>query len=150
MDDRMVRTTIRIKRSQLEWMHKNMPQQISRVCRDAIQAEMHQATPVSFHNAWRESAQKCYPRPSGGYCGICWPAGTPDQSEWRAYISNEGFDHPHGLTWDDWVMVRHGKRQSQLQEWNGQPHSHEVTNEESGDAISHEGGVIRRFWRFLF
>jgi len=152
IEDKMVRTTIRIQRSQLEWVHKNRPQQLSRICRDAVQEKMHEATPVSFHNAWRESAQKCFPHKRGGYCGICWPAGVPDASEWRSYISNEGYDHPHGLTWDEWVMVKHGKRQNQLDNWNRNSQAHEITEQESRQTMSDQGniGFLRSLWRKIF
>jgi hypothetical protein len=56
MNDPMKVTTVRLQEKQLDWIRQNHPQNLSRILRDHIDDLMHRATPVNFHNAWRENA----------------------------------------------------------------------------------------------
>ena len=143
-------TTVRITETQHEWITNNKPNQLSQIVRDRIDELMHMETPVNFHNAWREGAQKCYPFMSGGYCVLCWPAGVPDRSYWMEYIRAFPAGTRSRLTFEEWSMSKHAQRQSQLDEWNGQTHPDEITEQERGDAITHKRGIIARIWRFFF
>ena len=97
----MKTTTVRITDEQHQWIVENRPYQLSRIVREHLDVLIHAETPVSFHNAWRESAQKCYPHMRGGYCSLCWPAGTPSRQEWTDYIRQNGVG-----------SLRNGRRQN--------------------------------------
>lgn len=114
----MKTTTIRITEEQHDWIQKNRPQQLSRIVRDRLDELIHAETPVGFHNAWREQAQKCYPHMRGGYCSICWPTGTPSREEWMEYIRDNGVGKLRTFTFEEWSMSRHARRQTVLEEWN--------------------------------
>lgn len=143
-------TTIRITKAQHDWITNNKQNQLSSIVRDRIDEMMHMETPVNFHNAWREGAQKCYPFQSGGYCSICWPAGVPDRSYWMEYVKAFPVGSRSRLTFEEWSMQKHDQRQQTLDEWNRDTHSYEVSDQESRDAISDQRGIIRRIWRFFF
>jgi hypothetical protein len=121
----MKTTTIRITDEQHNWILENRPYQLSRIVREHLDVVIHAETPVGFHNAWRESAQKCYPHMQGGYCAICWPAGTPSRSEWTEYIKS-GHRHFSGgtlqgvrtVTFEEWSATKHLDRQTVLDDWN--------------------------------
>lgn len=122
----MRRTTIRITDDQHAWIRSNRPHQLSHIVREHLDDLMQMETPVNYHNAWRESAQKCYPHMRGGYCQICWPAGIPSKLEWSEYIKSGHRGSVAGnvqsigavLTFEEWTMTRHEQRQSLLEEWN--------------------------------
>lgn len=141
---------MRITDTQHEWITNNKPNQLSQIVRDRIDELMHMETPVNFHNAWREGAQKCYPFMSGGYCSICWPAGVPDRSYWMEYIKTFPAGTRSRLTFEEWSMQKHDNRQRTLDEWNRNPHADEVAKQEGRDAISNQRGIISRIWRFFF
>lgn len=118
-------TTIRITREHLEWVRSNRPQQLSHIVREHLDDLMQQGTPVGYHNAWRESAQKCYPHMRGGHCAICWPAGIPTKLEWSEYIrsghgsnNGSGISHIGVRTFEEWSSLKHEERQTSLAEWN--------------------------------
>ncbi len=120
-------TTVRITDEQHHWIKSNRPQQLSNIVREHLDDLMHRDTPVNYHNAWRESAQKCYPHMRGGYCSICWPAGIPSKVEWSEYIKSGHRGSMAGnvqsiaatMTFEEWTMLRHGDRQTSLEDWNG-------------------------------
>lgn len=122
----MKTTTIRITDDQHAWLRSNRPQQLSNIVRAHLDDLMQQETPVNFHNAWRESAQKCYPHMRGGYCALCWPAGIPSRATWSEYIKSghrgslagnvQSIQASH--TFEEWSMLQHDSRQAQLTEWN--------------------------------
>ena len=122
----MKTTTIRITQEQMSWIRQNRPQQLSMLVRAHLDDLIHSETPVNFHNAWRESAQKCYPHMRGGYCSLCWPTGIPSREEWTAYVKSShrgsmagNISHVHSVqTFTEWSMEKHARRQSSLQEWN--------------------------------
>lgn len=143
-------TTIRITKAQHEWVVNNKPNQLSAIVRDHLDELMHMETPVGFHNAWREGAQKCYPFMSGGYCSICWPAGVPDRSYWMEYVKAFPAGTRSRLTFEEWSAQKHDRRQRTLDEWNRNTHSDQIPDQESRDAISDQGGIIRRIWRIFF
>lgn len=156
-------TTVRIRDDQHEWLKKNHPGGFSRIVRAHLDELMHQETPVGFHNAWRESAQKCYPYMRGGYCSICWPAGIPSRNDWSDYIKSGFQDNPgapgtvtvtHKMTFEEWSSLRHQNRQTILDEWNRDSSTYHVANEERTEAISSgskpKSGWIRRFFRQFF
>jgi hypothetical protein len=58
MNDPMKVTTVRLQEKQLDWIRQNHPQNLSRILRDHIDDLMHRATPVNFHNAWRENFER--------------------------------------------------------------------------------------------
>jgi hypothetical protein len=118
-------TTVRITDEMHEWVRENRPQQLSAIVRDHLEDLMHRETPVDYHNAFRENAQKCYPHMRGGYCAICWPAGIPSKKEWAEYIRAGLVSDGGGntariatITYEEWIMRKHGARQSVLEEWN--------------------------------
>lgn len=114
----MKTTTIRITEEQMSWVRENRPQQLSRIVREHLDELIHSESPVNFHNAWRESAQKCYPHMRGGYCAICWPSGTPSKLEWTEYIRENGIGARKTWTYEEWSMSRHARRQTVLDDWN--------------------------------
>lgn len=142
-------TTIRITDEQHDWITNNRQNQLSAICRAHIDELMHSETPVNFHNAWREGAQKCYPFMKGGYCSICWPAGVPDRSHWMDYVKAYPAGSKSRLTFEEWSMQKHDNRQRSLDEWNRETHPNKIAYEESTDTISDERGIIRRIWRFF-
>lgn len=143
-------TTVRITNTQHEWIVNNKPNQLSSIVRERIDELMHQETPVSFHNAWREGAQKCYPFMAGGYCSICWPAGVPDRSHWMDYVKAFPAGSRSRLTFEEWSMQKHDQRQRTLDEWNRETHPNKIAQEERRDAISDKRGILHRVWRFFF
>ena len=143
-------TTVRITDTQHEWIINNRPNQLSQIVRDRIDELMHMETPVNFHNAWREGAQKCYPFMAGGYCSLCWPAGVPDRSYWMEYVKAFPAGSRSRLTFEEWSMQKHQSRQRTLDEWNRDAHPDKIAYQESRDAISNEGGIISRIRRFFF
>ena len=114
----MKTTTIRITKEQHKWVKDNRPTQLSRIIREHLDELIQQQTPVNFHNAWRESAQKCYPFMRGGYCAICWPVGIPPKLDWTEYLRTNGVGTHSPSTFEEWSMFKHGSRQAQLKEWN--------------------------------
>jgi|TARA_R110001599_G_scaffold70563_1_gene197734 hypothetical protein len=131
----MKTTTVRITDEQHQWIVENRPYQLSRIVREHLDVLIHAETPVSFHNAWRESAQKCYPHMRGGYCSLCWPAGTPSRQEWTDYIRQNGVGSPRSHTFEEWSATKHLNRQTVLEEWNNQQLE-----------ISRKTGWFRRFF----
>lgn len=154
-------TTVRLTSKQKEWVRNNHPNNFSNLVRQMVDEMMHNATPVGYHNAWREKAQKCYPFMQGGYCAICWPAGVPDKVVWMDYIKSGSVQgsNPNGviqkvdhtLTFEEWEQQRIGSRQRHLDEWNSDTSAHEISQEKSGHTISNKRkskfAWIRRFWR---
>jgi len=121
----MKTTTVRITDEQHNWILENRPYQLSRILREHLDVLIHAETPVGFHNAWRESAQKCYPHMQGGYCAICWPAGTPSRAEWTEYIKSGHRGLRDGtlqgvrtVTFEEWSATKHLNRQTVLDDWN--------------------------------
>ena len=146
-------TTIRITEDQLDWIRQNHPQNLSRIVRDHIEDLMHRATPVNFHNAWREQAQKCYPYMQGGYCNICWPAGIPDKSIWQQYIRENSHGKYGSVTFDEWNTIRHNNRQTILEDWNvTDPNkiSHEKSSQTTPDNAKIQNRGLRAFLRWIF
>ncbi len=143
---KMKKTTVRITPIQHQWITEHRPQGMSAVIREAIETMMHEQTPVMYHNAWRESAQKCYPYTKGGYCAICWPAGIPARSDWTNYLQHNTKRDPNGflvgdgatLTFEEWYNLKISNRQTRLDHWNRDPESHEVPDEKGRDAISNK------------
>lgn len=119
-------TTVRITDEQHRWIQQNRPQQLSFLVREHLDDMMQRETPVNYHNAWRESAQKCYPHIRGGYCVLCWPAGIPSKQVWSDYIKSGHRGSMAGnvqsiggvITYEEWSMSLHGERQAILAEWN--------------------------------
>ena len=155
--ERMKITTVRITPEQHAWVSQNRPQQLSSIVRAHLEELIHQQTPVNFHNAWREGAQKCYPFMRGGYCGLCWPVGVPTRAAWQEYIQEFG---THGLregdrlrqrlTFEEWSMQQHHSRQATLDDWNRDSESYQVANQESSQALPGQPGLIRRILRRFF
>lgn len=116
----MKTTTIRITEDQHTWIRENRPNQLSAIVREHLDVLIHQETPVGFHNAWREQAQKCYPFMRGGYCALCWPAGTPPRQQWMDYIKENGLGSRRSISFEEWSESRHARRQATLAEWNSQ------------------------------
>lgn len=160
-DHEMKITTVRITKKQKDWIRNNHPNNFSNLVRNMIDELMHNQTPVNYHNAWREKAQKCYPYMQGGYCAICWPAGIPDRSVWMEYLKSGVVrgTNPRGmiqreeyaLTFEEWNQLKIESRQRTLDEWNIDTRANEIPEQESGDAIPNNRkskfGWIRRFWR---
>lgn len=134
----MKTTTVRIQEAQHKWIIENRPNQLSRIVRDHLDDLIQQQTPVNYHNAWRESAQKCFPFMQGGYCALCWPVGVPPKVDWQAYLKDNGVGSYKTITFEEWSMIKHGSRQAQLKEWNTDQH----TESESSTRIS----WFRRFF----
>ena len=109
---------------------------------------MHRSTPVNFHNAWRENAQKCYPYMEGGYCKMCWPAGIPDKSMWQQYIRENRVGAYGSCTFDEWSINRHNNRQSILDDWNA-TNPDKIAKEKSSETISNDSGIINRIFRWI-
>jgi len=160
-DHQMKITTVRITKKQKDWIRNNHPNGFSNLVRNMIDELMHSQTPVNYHNAWREKAQKCYPYMQGGYCVICWPAGIPDRTIWAEYLKSGVVrgSNPRGiyareeyaLTFEEWSQLKIENRQRTLDEWNIDTRTNEITKQEGGDTISNDRktvfGWIRRFWR---
>lgn len=146
-------TTIRITAAQLEWIHQNHPQNLSRIVREHLDDLMHRATPVNFHNAWRENAQKCYPFMQGGYCNLCWPAGVPDRSIWQQYIRENSSGTYGSITFDEWNLNRHNNRQTILEDWN-LANADKISHQESSQTLSNDAKIqnrgLRAFLRWIF
>jgi len=110
---------------------------------------MQQKTPVNFHNAWRESAQKCYPFLSDGYCAICWKGGIPPRDTWQRYLQeNSQVSSRFKITWEEWIMNNHHNRQSLLDEWNKDSNFNLDQN-----AIEHQEktqGILKKILNFFF
>lgn len=155
---KMRKTTVRITQDQHQWIIENRPQGFSNVVREHLDQLMFEQTPVMYHNAWRENAQKCYPYTKGGYCAICWPAGIPSRTDWHDYLQHNVKRDPNGflvgagatLTYNEWYQLKVGRSQMRLDHWNRDPKSHEIPNQESRDAISDQPkrkfGWFRRFF----
>jgi hypothetical protein len=142
-------TTVRITDVQHTWITRNHPQQLSHLVREHLDELMQQKTPVNFHNAWRESAQKCYPFLSDGYCAICWPGGIPARDTWQRYLKeNSQVTSRFKISWEEWIMNNHHNRQSLLDEWNKDtdviPFLHESNDQERTP------GFLVRLWSKLF
>jgi len=148
-DNKMKVTTVRLEGKQIEWVRNNHPQNLSRILREHIDDLMHRSTPVNFHNAWRENAQKCYPYMDGGYCNMCWPAGIPDKSTWQQYLRENRLGSFGSITFDEWSINRHNNRQTILDDWNA-TNTHQIAQQKSGDAISRDPSIIYRLIRFFF
>jgi hypothetical protein len=133
-------TTIRIEEKQLAWIRANHPQNLSRIVREHLDDLMHRATPVNFHNAWRENAQKCYPYMQGGYCNLCWPAGVPDKSIWHQYIRENQAGKFGSLTFDEWSLNRHNNRQTLLDDWN-LTNTDTISQEKSSETIPNQANI---------
>ena len=160
-DHEMKITTVRITKKQKDWIRNNHPNNFSNLVREMVDELMHNQTPVGYHNAWREKAQKCYPFMQGGYCAICWPAGVPDRTVWMDYIKSGVVRGPntqgmvqkteYSLTFEEWNQLKIENRQLTLDEWNIDTRTNEITKQKGGDAVSHNRksvfGWIRRFWR---
>lgn len=144
MNDKMKITTIRLEANQLDWIRANHPQNLSRIVREHIHDLMHRATPVNFHNAWRESAQKCYPYMKGGYCNICWPAGIPDREIWQNYMRENGANNPYSLTFEEWSLNNHNNRQKTLDDWN-LTNTNTISKQESSQTISNQANIQYSF-----
>lgn len=137
----MKTTTIRITEEQHKWIQENRPNQLSRIVREQINVLIHQETPVGFHNAWREQAQKCYPFMRGGYCSLCWPAGTPSRQHWMDYIKENGVGSFRSHTFEEWTQSKHAQRQATLDDWNDLEKRAASSSKNSG-----RFGWIRRFF----
>lgn len=148
MNDKMKVTTVRLEEKQIDWIRQNHPQNLSRILRDHIDDLMHRSTPVNFHNAWRENAQKCYPYMEGGYCKMCWPAGIPDKSMWQQYIRENRVGAYGSCTFDEWSINRHNNRQSILDDWNA-TNPDKIAKEKSSETISNDSGIINRIFRWI-
>lgn len=146
-------TTIRITEEQLDWIHQNHPQNLSRIVREHLDDLMHRATPVNFHNAWRENAQKCYPFMQGGYCNMCWPAGVPDRSIWQQYIRENSGGIYGSVTFDEWNINRHNNRQTLLEDWN-LTNADQIAHQKSSQTIPDNAKIqnrgFRAFFRWIF
>lgn len=147
-DNKMKVTTVRLEEKQIEWIRNNHPQNLSRILREHIDDLMHRSTPVNFHNAWRENAQKCYPFMEGGYCNICWPAGIPEKSTWQQYLRENRLGSFGSITFDEWSINRHNNRQAILDDWNVTD-THQIAQQKSSYAISSNSGIINRIFRFF-
>jgi len=144
MKDKMVISTIRISKKMHSWIQQNHPQQLSHIVRSHLEDLMQRKTPVNFHNAWRESAQKCYPYLSEGYCSICWPGGVPNREDWQRYLRENTLGNSRSsITWEEWTMNNHFNRQSILDEWNKD--SIKFRPEQSNNQNSSAPGIITRF-----
>lgn len=150
-------TTIRVTEKQLEWIRQNHPQNLSRIVREHLDDLMHRATPVNFHNSWRENAQKCYPFMSDGYCYECWPAGVPSKSQWNNYIREGqrvvGGQIVSNLTWDEWLVIAHNNRQTTLENWN-LSNANQISHQESSETVPDDANIqnrgLRAFLRWIF
>jgi len=142
-------TTVRISDVQHQWITRNHPQQLSHLVREHLDDLMQQKTPVNFHNAWRESAQKCYPFLSDGYCAICWKGGIPPRDTWQRYLQeNSQVSSRFKITWEEWIMNNHHNRQSLLDEWNKDSNFNLDQN-----AIEHQEktqGILKKILNFFF
>ena len=157
-ENKMRKTTVRITAAQHHWITEHRPQGMSAVIREALETMMHEQTPVMYHNAWRESAQKCYPFTKGGYCAICWPAGIPSRTDWNDYLQHNVKRDPNGflvgsgatLTFEEWYNLKIESRQTRLDHWNRNSQPHEIPNEKGRDTISDQPkrkfGWFRRFF----
>lgn len=157
-DPNMKKTTVRITNEQHRWVQENRPNGFSHIVREHIDQLMHEQTPVMFHNAWRDNAQKCYPYTKGGYCAICWPAGIPDRSDWHDYLKHDVKRDPNGflvgagatLTFEEWYNLRVSRKQAHVSDWNRNTEPHQVSDQETGDAVSNvrkqRFGWFRRFF----
>lgn len=142
-------TTVRITDEQHEWITNNRQNQLSRIVREHIDELMHSETPVNFHNAWREGAQKCYPFMKGGYCALCWPAGIPDRSHWLDYVKAFPVGSRGRLTFEEWSMSKHARRQATLDDWNRDSRPDQVAEQKRASALSNKSGIfgwIRRLF----
>lgn len=141
-------TTVRLEEKQIDWVRQNHPQNLSRILREHIDDLMHRSTPVNFHNAWRENAQKCYPFMDGGYCNMCWPAGIPDRSIWQQYLRENRLGSFGSITFEEWSINRHNNRQSILDDWNVTD-TDQIAQQKSGDTISRDSSIINRILAFF-
>ena len=141
-------TTVRLEEKQIDWVRQNHPQNLSRILREHVDDLMHRSTPVNFHNAWRENAQKCYPFMDGGYCNMCWPAGIPDRSIWQQYLRENRLGSFGSITFEEWSINRHNNRQSILDDWNVTD-TDQIAQQKSGDTISRDSSIINRILAFF-
>lgn len=145
-------TTIRLDPEQYEWIKKNLPN-FSHFVREAVDQERYSQTAVNYHNAWRDQSQCCYPFAKGGYCGICWPHGVPDKSEWKSYREDVLYSGFVG-SWRDWNQARIDRRQM-LQEQSDKIQTglpNQVTNQERSQTTTNQAksGLFRRFYLRFF
>ena len=139
-------STVRITEKQHHWIQQNHPQQLSHIVRSHIEDLMQRKTPVNFHNAWRESAQKCYPFLSEGYCSICWPGGIPNREDWQRYLRENTLGNSRSsITWEEWTMNNHFNRQSILDEWN--PETIKFTPDIQEKHQERTPGFLERLWK---
>ncbi|GAI84231.1 unnamed protein product, partial [marine sediment metagenome] len=118
---------------------------LSAFVREKLQdhANLRMNTPVDYHNAMHPVLEICHPHKSAdGYCNICWPFGTPSRQEWLDYTR-------HATD-----VIRSGRPKPEppkrLPDRRPLSNAYQVAQEESGQTVSNNVGIVRKFWRWLF